>query len=84
MTIIIHLFTPTAIFFTARTTEVFRVAQIKATGSHFQLRATYGLTAKSVFILYRNFVQQAFIMGFVSVEGAIGLRDARGCLRLKK
>jgi hypothetical protein len=35
ITIIIHLFTPTARFFTARTTGVFRIAQNKATGSHF-------------------------------------------------
>jgi hypothetical protein len=39
MTIIIHLFTLTARFFTARTTEVFRTLQNKATGGNLILAA---------------------------------------------
>jgi hypothetical protein len=68
ITIIIHLFTPTARFLTARTSEVFRVAQNKATCSHFQICGTSGLSAKNV-ILPK---QQAVFMGLVPVKSAIG------------
>jgi hypothetical protein len=72
MTNIIHLFTLTARFFTARTTEVFRTPQNKATGGHLILAAL------PVYLL------TSVILPGTIVKGTIGLEDAGGCLRLKK
>jgi hypothetical protein len=61
LTIIIHLFTLAA-----------RVAQNKLQAAVFQLCATFGLSAKNVFIP-ELCTTGDFFTGFVLVKGAIGL-----------